>query len=384
MKRVFYLAVLLAISSASPPESPAQKNEAFVEASLSADRESVFEKESVRLTLLLKSRGVRLSQQMKLINLPNAAQLETVTDFAMMPTERKVDGHGVTELRCYICHVRPRKIGRITIAPILRVHVLRRRALFIGSRTEKLAHDVEVAPITLIVTPIPAPKNQIAPSGAVGNFIFTARAEPTSVAVGDLVKVTMRIKGKGFRDGVDPPRVGAGGFFRFYEPRLIHDTPNEALYEQIVVPLSRKALRVPVVAFNYFHPRSGKHKQTACGPFPLVFHEATTTSFEQFRPEDEGVSEEPETSATSSSDSTDGRASRSGIMALLSRLAGFSTGDSATTIGNFSVHLAPSTSSFVLFELPAGSTIEIIQNHGEWVMIEFENKRGWLSASALP
>lgn len=382
MKIHCLLTLFLFVFIALPFHALSQNNEAYVKASLSLDRNYVFEKETVKLTLLLEFKGVRLSQRMRLSNMPDKTQLEILSDFDEFPAKKKIVENQIVEVRRYVSYLRSLKSGTITIDPLLRVNVLRRRALFIGHRTEEVAHEIKVAPVTLTIKPIPPPEEYMAYSGAVGDFDLTVKAQPTDVAVGDLIAITMQIKGKGFLDNISPPNIAPDRYFRMYEPKLIKSTPDEALYEQVLVPLNKNAAKIPSVSFVYFDPNSERYKTLISDEIPLRFHKTTKTTFKQFKPE-EAFTKEPAQSLTHTSNRTNDNSSENESPSFVSRLTKLKAKETATTIKATDAHLAPSPSSLKTFELPAGSTINILQIHNNWRMIEFKNKRGWVPAEGL-
>jgi len=40
--------------------------------------------------------------------------------------------------------------------------------------------------------------------------------------------------------------------------------------------------------------------------------------------------------------------------------------------------LAPSFHSRATFTIPAGSTVQLHERHGEWVLVAFRGNRGWI------
>lgn len=50
---------------------------------------------------------------------------------------------------------------------------------------------------------------------------------------------------------------------------------------------------------------------------------------------------------------------------------------------NFSAKLAPADTALTIFEIPANSSISILEQHGTWCRIAFNNYYGWISLSAI-
>jgi len=368
------IAACLSLSSVA---NAAENNDAYVRASLSLNRNTLYERETVKITLTIQSSGVRLSQRMQLQNLPDADRLQTLGTFKELETQRKVDGPRVVETRRYVCDASVMTPGTLTLNPSLRVHVLQRHNLFIGSRLKEVAHDVVVTPATVTAKPLP-PSGELPFSGAIGDFQFSASVSPRNLAVGDIVTVTSLLSGKGYRDSIAPPQLAANKHFRTYAPRQVHKTDQEVVFEQIVIPLSDEATPIPAVDYCFFNPVSGEYCVTAAGPFPIRFHEKEQPNYEQYRPPTD------DTAAPVKSKPNRPESRRPAtIDSLVEHLSRISSGQMVTTHENTYAHLGPSSSSLKTFEVPSHSSVEVLLTHDEWVQIHYENKRGWIPSSTV-
>jgi tetratricopeptide (TPR) repeat protein len=150
----------------------------------------------------------------------------------------------------------------------------RRRGGFFGGffDTESRPIQVQSAPVTLTVLPLPAEGRPPDFAGAVGQFTFQVSASPLDVAAGDPVTVRSVIDGEGTLDGIASPAVAAGDAFRTYPPQvgLTGDDARQRTFEQVVIPLRDGAVVLPPPRFSYFDPAARAYRTIAPAPIALT------------------------------------------------------------------------------------------------------------------
>lgn len=264
------------VVQAQNPTSP-------VQATIEARPAEVYLHQTFQLILSIRTSGVRLGKQVNLLSLPATSKLET-EQFEQLPSERRVRGNVVEEIRHYRCRARALVPGSIELTPIARVRILTRERLFFGSTWHETPRDVLVTPTTVRVRPLPEAGRPEAFSGAVGRFDMAVQVEPQDVAVGDLVKITTTISGDGYLQSVSPPGPRHGPGFKIYDPKRVEATEGKRVYEQVFIPRTTNALSIPELSFAFFDPTTERYRTIVRGPFPLTFHERSAPVAEHYRP----------------------------------------------------------------------------------------------------
>ncbi len=338
-----------------------------VTATLELSHANPYQYQSFTLTLTLRSTGVNLSRRLDLRGLPDAALVERITPFREMPMTREQTDGRITELRQYRCEARAPGVGTVAFSPTLALTLIRRRPAFIGSYEEHTPYEVALAPCRIDVRPLPPPPADAVFSGAVGVFRFEVAPAPTTLAVGDILNLTITLVGDGYLRDVRPPRASPERHFRSYDPRLIEQTEDRLVFQQTLVPQSTNATAVPAVSICTFDPIAGRYDTLRRGPFPLTFHEATQTTFTQFRPAETNHAD-PATAAQPPA--------APGPGFVLRRFDGERR--CAQVTQDAAAYLAPATTSLQTFTVPRGATVAILATHGDWARIDADGKRGWI------
>jgi len=181
------------------------------------------------------------------MSLPPKSKLH-LDKFRELPVERKTMENQTREVRGYRCEARAMSPGIIEVSPTLRVTILTKRRLFIGSTWQETPYDIRVKPLMLSVIPLPETGKPGNFSGAVGQFSFDVEVIPSNVAVGDLIAVVMRVRGKGYLEEISPPSVSPGRHFKVYDSRHLSEGGEEVrAFKQIVVPESTNAVEISAV-----------------------------------------------------------------------------------------------------------------------------------------
>ncbi len=350
----------------------AQQTASPVTAIISVSKQTLFEKETFELTLTITTTGVRLRQTLGLENLPDKNQVDIFSEFETLPTKRIPNGHRITEIQRYRCQARPMSSGVIRIAPTLKLAAMRRRRMLIGSAWEEFPLDVTIEPIELNVSPLPEAPSDF--SGVVGDFTLSASIIPSDIAVGDLVTLTTRLEGRGFTDTYKPLLLSSSPHIKVYPPKLARSDDNQLVFDQVVIPQTDGVTAIPEISFTYFDTTKGAYRTITKGPFPLTYHANRSSTFEHFRPEDE-----PNNVIQCKTEPAHVETRWNYLLKLIGR-ARYEDG---VCMESTQVHLAPSLTSYVTFELPSDTTVTIIQKTDDWILIESEQRRGWIPAEAL-
>jgi hypothetical protein len=254
-----------------------------VTAHFQTDRSRFYEKEPIELTLVIEAAGVQLGQSMQLNRGPEGDTLEWDA-FKELPEQRSMRGRTILIQRRFRCTVSARRPGPVHLAASLRVALQFRSNSFFGAFLEERPLDVDVLPLDLQVLPIPVDGRPANWSGAIGRFALEVTAAPTEVGVNDLVTLRMAVIGKGYTNGMAPPRAAPDPGFRMYDPvaQPAGDTRRE--FHQVVMPLSTNAVAAPAVSFCYFDTLTRRFETPTRGPFPLVFRKHKTEAINVFRP----------------------------------------------------------------------------------------------------
>lgn len=240
-------------------------------AEFSADRSGIYVYEPFYLTLSVSTTGIRLGQAIELSGLPDPAQLE-IGRFEDLPVSRRIQGRTIYEVRRYRARCLPRRPGPLSLTPTLHAVRLVQRRVFFGRQWTETPVRLPLDPHTIEIAPLPTEAQPGDFSGAVGQFEFRVTVAPLDVAVGDLVRVTMRIEGEGYLADLPPPALATGDAFKTYDPRLLESGASLRVFEQILIPAHTNAGAVPAAAFTFFDPREQRYVTHRRGPFPLSFH----------------------------------------------------------------------------------------------------------------
>jgi len=314
--------------------------------------------------------------------------------------------------------------GRLTVAPVLQAALLERRWGFFGIMEEETPVTIAVKPFDLEVRPLPDEGRPASFSGAVGRFTFDVEARPTDIALGDLITLTMTIRGDGYLENVVAPQLTSESGFKVYPPRITEERPGWKVFEQIVIPLATNVLAVPALEFSYFDPQTDSYQCITRGPFFIRYHARETTKFEPYRPADASVKTEGAVGRMATS--SDGRkapwyrrqqylllgyaiafalgwlavtirAKRRVVVGVVSFLVGAflflplrkvsvrltHKGNGAVVVRQEAARLAPGSMALETFEVPAGAAVYILETFGDWAKIDYEDRRGWVHKDSL-
>lgn len=401
---------------------PAFSQEATVTAEVRLPQREIFVHESFEMEVVIRATGVRLGQSFRLVGLPGDDAMKR-GDFGELPARQESVGNVTVEVRRFRCEGTALQSGTMHIAPTLEFSVLRRAPGFFGLQWEESAQRIAMQPADVVVRALPLQGKPEAFSGAVGSFAMTTEIAPSDVAVGDLIKVTSTVRGRGWLDGVRPPSLSAAPGFRLYEAQSLPLTSaGEARFEQTAIPQSETATELPPVTFVYFDPATRSYETLRQGPFAVRFHNRTAVNFTPYRPT---AVPQPAQSAPGTPQAPAAENARIRVVGIVIgywvvagavtvlvfrrgrklrwiaiavpvlALAGFgpvlqwaSHGRQATNERILAraerARFAPSPGADGVLELAAGASVRVTESWGSWRRVSVQGEgEGWLPADAL-
>lgn len=205
-------------------------------------------------------------------------------------------------------------------------------------------------PFVLNVIPLPENGKPADFSGAVGSrFSITQRLDPDHVRPGDLVTATYTLNFDGyFPSNVFPKVEGLSKDFKAYEPKEDSRTERSVKWTQILVPGTPNATNSATVSVNFYDTLAKRYDVVRANPQRLVFvsNEAAST-------------ENTSVTVTDSAEQTEN----------------VNVSERPLTL-----RLAPSESSPVIAELPAGTPRSVLTTWNGWSRIETPRAIGWSSS----
>jgi hypothetical protein len=138
------------------------------------------------------------------------------------------------------------------------------------------------APVTVESLPLPEENKPANFSGAVGDFMLTVNAGPTTLTVGDPITVRVQISGSGALDAITLPTQDAWSNFKTYPTTRLETTDQFGFqgtntFEQIVSPLNSDVRELPPLTFSFFNPNDGQYHTLTQPATPLTVHSAGAT-----------------------------------------------------------------------------------------------------------
>ena len=143
---------------------------------------------------------------------------------------------------------------------------------FLGSffgnvETYPISLESEMAQVTVLGLPEEGKPEGF--KGTVGSFDMNVLLKPRKVKAGDPITLTMTVSGEGNMNTVYAPQLGNEANFKVYKPKVIKQTKNLKIFEQVLIPKKEGIKEVPSVSFDYFDPVRKKYSTTEKGPFPI-------------------------------------------------------------------------------------------------------------------
>lgn len=128
---------------------------------------------------------------------------------------------------------------------------------------------VRAAAARVRVLPLPEEGRPTQFSGAVGEFELHTEAEPREVAVGEVVTLTLEVRGRGNFEHFLPPRIGPFDGLRTISERT--ESFPDVLRTVCELKVAAERVReIPAVEFAYFTPGApGRYEVARTRPIPL-------------------------------------------------------------------------------------------------------------------
>ena len=133
-------------------------------------------------------------------------------------------------------------------------------AFFGFGREESLSVISDI--INIKVKKVPTEDRPASFNGAIGSFSFDTSTATDRVTLGDPIRYTVSVKGKGNFSAMPAPDLKSDKNFKIGSPAFIFDG-NEATkfegiqkFEYILTPLNPGLLEIPSLSFSYFNPET--------------------------------------------------------------------------------------------------------------------------------
>ena len=353
-------------------------------ATITADRTRIFAGEKFNLLLSIHARDVNLDKQITVSGLSDTLALEPPDE---LPLEFKTFGSRVYEIRRYRYAARASLPGTFTPKPVLAGQIITVEQSFVFTRRQIHPVSIPVQARAITIRPIPAGGRPDGFSGVVGRDItLSAAIEPSDVAVGELIVVSVTISGDGIPPGIAPPLLAIDPTFKTYPAKPSKNSPAGArTFEQIVIPSATNATTVGPVTFIYFDTRSEEYRTLSQGPFPVTFHPERQVVTQVYRPPAGGTTN----SGTMAVIGTDTNAVHHGNGSRWRRWFGRigigrdSTQRAVITAGPVEARFAPSPNAQPLGKIPRDTTVAVVDSTPEWLRVVTPGgDAGWIPRTA--
>ena len=205
--------------------------------------------------------------------LPSNAEFITLgqlTQERSRETRRRQNGEVVDVLRFHSearCHTSVSQ----QFNPVLSCDVLERRSRGFFSFSSSSTKRIRLSPFTLTVHKLPSQNRPANFSGAVGEFKLNGTLSKSSVRPGDIITLSLELKGSGWLNDAPMPSPEKTDNFKCYPPKEILREKNKIRTEQIFIPNSTNAVAIAPAAFNYFNPKTEKYEICSTPSFKLRF-----------------------------------------------------------------------------------------------------------------
>ena len=133
---------------------------------------------------------------------------------------------------------------------------------------------VTASPISMKVIGLPEEGRPDSFSGAIGTFDLAVEAQPTAIAPGDPVTLTMSLSGNGNFDNVSAPLLSDTEGIKTYTPNSSFYPGNQGeqdrkVFEQALVITDAKIRQIPPAVFSYFDPLREQYQTLFSDPIQI-------------------------------------------------------------------------------------------------------------------
>jgi hypothetical protein len=299
---------------------------------------------------------------------------------------------------------------------------VQRRNVGFFSQWQSSPKQLQLAPFTLRLLPLPPAGRPENFSGAVGSFRIAGRLSQEAARPGDIITLTLDLAGQGWLNEAQAPAPPASPLFKTYPAMEKLREPQRIQTEQVFIPQSTNATEIAAARFCYFNPARERYEECVAGPFKLALSDASSApKTEDVRVIDTAAPATaealPQTVSLERMHMTlrqalplligsagaiaaffvffllYGRRTRLAFAlgaALLAAGAGAGyalsgKADTTTrlTVTRAEVLFAPSRGAAALFPLGPGAAVTPLETAGAWVRIDASGRRGWIPAEAL-
>ncbi len=369
------------------------------------------------------TRGQKIDN-IRIQGLPNNSEFITlgqmVQDKVRKNRHRK-DGKVVDVLQFYAdarCH---RSLSQ-QFNPILSCDVVDRRSRGFFSFSSSSNKRIRLSPFNLTVKDLPVKNRPANFSGAVGEFRLNGTLSKNAVRPGDIITLSMELKGKGWLNSASVPAPENPGDFKCYPPKEILREKNRIRTEQIYIPNSTNAVAIPPAVFNYFNPKSERYEICSSPAFKINF--ITTAAVAQTNLVNVISTEESPLPSAATVTITARKVNTAFhkllpvaaacltllaasfifltvvklnkwiaiISTLLTVILGsflsfkaarYEPAKEVALKGQTEIYLAPSRKAPLIMRLQNSTKVIPLENTEHWTRIEAEGRRGWVVNSAL-
>ena len=255
----------------SPPEAQtSQRAQGNIFITTEVDKRKAYVGEQLLLTFTYYSR-------LALWNAPQYTPPETpgfwVEELSRDARARRVVIEGrVFEMQQIKTALFPTSSGKHVISPAY-LEYSTRGGFFSRGQVRRLRTD----PIEIEVLPLPAEGKPAGFSGAVGNYILSAKVDKSSVAKGDPISLEVIVSGAGNINTVGNPKVPELKGFKVYEPEIEKSSSRagdqirgKKVFRYALIPEREGKLRIKPFTFSYFDPRAKTYETLKTKPIQIT------------------------------------------------------------------------------------------------------------------
>jgi hypothetical protein len=210
---------------------------------------------------------------LRISDFPNNPELLTVGKLETVSRSRVTrDGQAIDVLH-FTADARGHKPVSHTFNPSLQCMLVQRQSRGFFSQWQSSPKQLQLAPFTLCIQPLPDAGKPPYFSGAVGVFRLTGQLSQSAARAGDIITLSLELSGTGWLNDAPMPTPSATPLFKTYPVKERMREALRVLTEQVFIPQSTNATEIAAVHFSYFNPITCAYEESVAGPFRLTFSE---------------------------------------------------------------------------------------------------------------
>jgi len=262
-----------------------ESSKPYIRTSIKTPKSIYYVNEKFPFSFSMTYYKVEISSKLSISELPIAPYL-ICSQFFEQPEKKVAKDYDIEFTKTFKCNAYSGKEGKTTLMPTIHMNILTRSRNFFGSAWRETPYEQKVTPIILDIIPLPTKSQPETFSGAVGKFDIKTSADMTDVTVNSIIKLKTTISGNGYLEKVEAPIIGINENFKIYNPILLDKQDNKIIYEQTIIPLSKKAHTIPAVSFIFFNTDREEYETVSSRNIKLTFHEEKKNGnqFETYKP----------------------------------------------------------------------------------------------------